>query len=207
MNAMRHVRYSNSWFACKKPMGVDVSSALLAVPADRSPIESSIVPVTVETKTQSTSQAKEPTSSTLMAFFACRTQARSDFRVTSARSSRSSEDVAITAPATSAAGAPRFAVHSKALNAMSATSAAPARGWRAWERGWSRALRLGAAKPSADAARLHASTQRRCIVRSATRRCLTWCLVVLEITQGRAAEDRAPYAQRRISVAKRSPPR
>ena len=35
-------------------MGVDVSSALLAVPADRSPIESSIVPVTVETKTQST---------------------------------------------------------------------------------------------------------------------------------------------------------
>ena len=80
--------------------------------------------MTVLTKTQSTSHAKLPTSNTLITFLAWRTHLWSASRVTSDSSSLYSWDVAMTAPATSAAGAPRLHVQSNAPVATSKTSAA-----------------------------------------------------------------------------------
>ena len=107
-------------------MAVSLPLKVLTAWAVPSPEERSIVPVTVLTKTHNTSQAKEPTSNTLIIFFAWRTHLWSASRVTSDSSSLYSWDVAMTAPATNAAGAPKLQVQSKAPVATSKTSAADA---------------------------------------------------------------------------------
>ena len=107
-------------------MAVSRPLKLLTAWAVPSPEERSIVPVTVLTKTQSTSHAKLPTSSTLIIFLACLTHLWSPSLVTSDSSSLYSEVVAMTAPATNAAGAPRLQVQSKAPVATSKTSDAEA---------------------------------------------------------------------------------
>ena len=120
-------------------MAVSLPTRLLTAWAVPSPLDRSIVPVTVDTNTQSTSQAKEPTSSTLITFLAWRTHLWSASRVTKDSSSLYSWLVAMTAPATNAAGAPKLHVQSNAPVATSKTSAALAftgacRGVRAIER-------------------------------------------------------------------------
>lgn len=74
------------------------------------PCPNNTEPVMVETKIETTSNAKLDSKRNLMAIFALRTHQMSAFR--GARSSRVSDIVTSTAPATRAAGAPIFAVHS-----------------------------------------------------------------------------------------------
>ena len=105
-------------------MAVSRPLKVLTAWAVPSPLLNSMVPVTVLTKTHNTSQAKLPTSSTLIIFLAWRTHLWSASRVTSDSSSLYSWDVAMTAPATKAAGAPKLQVQSKAPVATSKTSAA-----------------------------------------------------------------------------------
>ena len=107
-------------------MAVSRPRKLLTACAVPSPEERSMVPVTVLTKTHKTSHANDPTNRTLIIFFACRTHLWSASLVTSDSSSLYSWDVAMTAPATRAAGAPRLHVQSKAPVATSKTSAADA---------------------------------------------------------------------------------
>ena len=107
-------------------MAVSRPTILLTAWAVPSPLDRSIVPVTVLTKTQSTSHAKLPTNNTLIIFLACLTHLWSPSLVTSDSSSLYSEVVAMTAPATNAAGAPRLQVQSKAPVATSKTSDAEA---------------------------------------------------------------------------------
>ena len=149
-------------------MAVSRPLKLLTAWAVPSPELKSMVPVTVLTKTHNTSQAKLPTSNTLIIFFAWRTHLWSASRVTKDSSSLYSWLVAMTAPATRAAGAPKLQVQSKAPVATSKTSAADAfrvvdrgrrvRGDRV-DRGAVKAW-VAAAKSAARASIVHVASRR-----------------------------------------------
>ena len=99
------VKYSNSWWWCNNCNGDKYPTAFLACPCPNK-----TEPVIVETKIDITSNANDDSNKNRRVNFAFRKNFVSVFF--GADSSRVSLNVTKTAPATNAAGAPIFAVHS-----------------------------------------------------------------------------------------------